>query len=139
MNDRYQLARFVSAQSAVYQQVLAELRAGRKRSHWMWFIFPQRAGLGRSAMAQRYAIASLDEARAYLAHPVLGERLRECSRLLLDAAGADALAIFGSPDDLKFHSSMTLFERAAPEEPVFRGCLDKFFGGRADALTLAGL
>jgi len=139
MSDTYDLARFLSAQAGVHDQVLAELRAGRKRSHWMWFVFPQLAGLGHSAMAQRYAIGSLDEARAYLAHPVLGERLRECCRLLLEAAGGDAHAIFGSPDDLKFHSSMTLFDRAAPEETVFRRCLQKYFGGRADALTLAGL
>ena len=139
MIDRYDLARFLSAQSGVYDQVLAELRAGSKRSHWMWFVFPQLAGLGRSAMAQRYAIGSLEEARAYLAHPVLGARLRECSQLVLQAPGTDAHAIFGSPDDLKFHSSMTLFERAAPQESVFRECLQKYFGGRRDALTLAGL
>ncbi len=139
MTDRYDLARFVSAQSAVYDQVLAELRAGRKRSHWMWFVFPQLVGLGHSAMAQRYAIGSLEEARAYLAHPVLGARLRECSRLVLAAPGGDAHAIFGSPDDLKFHSAMTLFDRAAPQESMFRECLQKYFGGRGDALTLAGL
>jgi uncharacterized protein (DUF1810 family) len=139
MDDPYDLARFVAAQDSVYPQVVAELRAGRKRSHWMWFIFPQLAGLGHSAMAQRYAIGSIGEARAYLNHPVLGERLRECSRLVLGAAGSDAYAIFGSPDDMKFHSSMTLFDRADPEEPVFRQCLDRFFGGRPDALTLAGL
>lgn len=141
MSDRYDLARFVSAQSTVYDQVLAELRAGRKRSHWMWFVFPQLAGLGHSAMAQRYAIGSLEEARAYLAHPVLGARLCECSRRVLEAPGDDAPAIFGSPDDLKFHSSMTLFDRVAPEETVFQECLQKYFGGSADALTLtlAGL
>ena|SRR5665647_359711 len=139
MTHRYDLARFVSAQAGAYDDVLAQLRAGRKRSHWMWFVFPQLAGLGHSAMAQRYAIGSLDEARAYLAHPVLGERLRECSRLVLAVPGGDAHEIFGSPDDLKFHSSMTLFDRAAPQEPVFRRCLQKHFGGRLDALTLAGL
>ena len=139
MTGRLDLARFVLAQGAVYDQVLSELRAGRKRSHWMWFVFPQLAGLGHSAMAQHYAIGSLEEARAYLAHPVLGVRLRECSRLVLDAPGDDAHAIFGSPDDLKFHSSMTLFDRVAPEETVFRECLQKYFGGRADALTLARL
>ena len=139
MIDRYDLARFLSAQSGVYDQVLAELRAGSKRSHWMWFVFPQLAGLGRSAMAQRYAIGSLEEARAYLAHPVLGARLRECSQLVLEAPATDAHAVFGSPDDLKFHSSVTLFERAAPQESVFRECLQKYFGGRGDALTLAGL
>lgn len=139
MDDPFDLARFVSAQAGVYPQVLAELGSGRKRTHWMWFVFPQLAGLGHSAMAQRYAIGSIEEARAYLAHPVLGKRLRECSRLVLGAGAADAHAIFGSPDDLKFHSSLTLFERADPAEPVFRQCLDRFFGGRADALTLAGL
>ena len=139
MTDRFDLARFVSAQSGIYDQVLAELRAGRKRSHWMWFVFPQLAGLGHSAMAQRYAIGLLEEARAYLAHPVLGSRLRECSRLVREAPGGDAHAIFGSPDDLKFHSSMTLFDRAAPQESVFRECLQKYFGGRGDALTLTGL
>jgi uncharacterized protein (DUF1810 family) len=139
MTGRLDLARFVAAQGAVYDQVLSELRAGRKRSHWMWFVFPQLAGLGHSAMAQRYAIGSLEEARAYLAHPLLGARLRECSRLVLDARGDDAHAIFGTPDDLKFHASMTLFDRVAPEETVFRECLQKYFGGSADALTLAGL
>lgn len=139
MSDRYDLARFVSAQAGVYDDVLAQLRAGRKRSHWMWFVFPQLAGLGHSAMAQRYAIGSLDEARAYLAHPVLGERLRECSRLVLAVPAGDAHEVFGSPDDLKFHSSMTLFDRAAPQEPVFRQCLQKYFGDRPDAQTLAGL
>jgi uncharacterized protein (DUF1810 family) len=139
MSDACELARFLSAQAAVYHQVLAELRAGRKRSHWMWFVFPQIAGLGRSAMAQRYAIGSLQEARAYLAHPILGARLRECSRLVLDLPHGDVHEIFGSPDDLKFHSSMTLFDRAAPEETLFRECLQKFFGGQPDAPTLARL
>jgi uncharacterized protein (DUF1810 family) len=138
MDDRYDLARFVSAQDSIYPQVVAELRAGRKRSHWMWFIFPQLEGLGHSAMARRYAIGSIEEARAYLDHPLLGERLQECGRLVLGAA-TDAHAIFGSPDDLKFHSSMTLFERADPDEPVFWQCLDRFFGGRPDALTLTRL
>lgn len=139
MSDTCELARFLSAQAAVYHQVLAELRAGRKRSHWMWFVFPQIAGLGRSAMAQRYAIGSLQEARAYLAHPILGARLRECSRVVLDLPHGDVHEIFGSPDDLKFHSSMTLFDRAAPEETLFRECLQKFFGGQPDAPTLARL
>jgi uncharacterized protein (DUF1810 family) len=137
MSDPHDLARFVSAQATVYEQVLSELRAGRKRSHWMWFVFPQIAGLGRSAMSERYAIGSLQEARAYLAHPVLGERLRECSRLALEAPQVDVHKIFGSPDDLKFHSSMTLFERAAPGEAVFRQCLLKYFGGEPDRQTLA--
>jgi uncharacterized protein (DUF1810 family) len=139
MEDRFDLERFVRAQAEVYEQVVAELRAGRKRTHWMWFVFPQLAGLGHSAMAQRYAIASLDEARAYLEHPVLGARLRECSGLVLAVPGKTSHEIFGSPDDLKFHSSMTLFHRAAPAEPVFSECLRKYFAAQEDALTLAAL
>lgn len=139
MDDRFDLERFVQAQAGICEQVVAELRAGRKRSHWMWFVFPQLAGLGYSAMAQRCAIASLDEARAYLEHPILGARLRECSALVLAVPGKTAHEIFGSPDDLKFHSSMTLFHRAAPAEPVFGECLRKYFAGQEDALTLAGL
>src|SRR5580692_6153851 len=107
--DAFDLERFVTAQAPVIDRVRAELRAGSKRSHWMWFVFPQIAGLGSSAMAQRYAIASLDEAGAYLAHPVLGPRLRDCTALALDVAGRTAHQIFGNPDDLKFHSSLTLF------------------------------
>lgn len=137
MSDRHDLQRFVDAQAPVYAQVLAELRAGRKASHWMWFVFPQLAGLGGSPMARRYAISSLDEAKAYLAHPVLGPRLRECSELVLRAAQPDVHRIFGSPDDLKFRSCMTLFQRAAREEPVFGACLDRSFGGQPDARTLA--
>jgi uncharacterized protein (DUF1810 family) len=137
MDDLFDLERFVLAQAPVYQQVLAELRAGRKRSHWMWFVFPQIAGLGSSAMAQRYAIGSIDEARAYVAHPLLGPRLRECSALVLAAGEPDIHRIFGSPDDLKFRSCMTLFQRAAPAEPVFGACLARYFGGAADSQTLA--
>jgi len=132
----YQLERFVAAQEGVYQQVVNELSAGRKRSHWMWFIFPQLAGLGSSAMAQHYAISCLAEARAYLAHPVLGARLRECSALVLAVQGATVHGIFGSPDNMKFHSSMTLFAQAAPDEALFRACLDKYFGGVPDQATL---
>jgi uncharacterized protein (DUF1810 family) len=139
MDDPHGLARFVEAQAPVYAQALAELRAGRKRSHWMWFVFPQIAGLGTSAMAQRYAIASLDEAQAYLAHPVLGERLRECAQAMLSIEGRTAHDILGSPDDVKFHSSMTLFHVAAPAEPVFESCLQKYFGGQEDPQTLARL
>ena len=128
MEDRFDLDRFVQAQAGVYEEVVAELRVGRKRSHWMWFVFPQLAGLGHSAMAQRYAISSLDEARAYLEHPVLGARLRDCSALVLAVPGKTVHEIFGSPDDLKFHSSMTLFHRAAPVEAVFAECLRKYFG-----------
>ena len=132
----YDLERFVTAQQDVYQQAVSELSAGRKRSHWMWFIFPQLAGLGSSAMAQRYAIGGLAEARAYLVHPLLGARLRECSALVLAVHGATAHGIFGSPDNMKFHSSMTLFAQAAPGEAVFRDCLDKYFGGVPDQATL---
>ena len=134
--DPFALERFVTAQAAVIDRVLDELRAGRKQSHWMWFIFPQIAGLGRSPTAVHYAIASLDEARAYLAHPILGERLRECTRLVLDVKGKSAHDIFGSPDDLKFHSSMTLFAAAASGEQIFSQALEKYFAGRGDDVTL---
>ena len=131
------LDRFVTAQAPLYGRVVAELADGCKRTHWMWFIFPQMAGLGRSATAQRYAIASLDEARAYLAHPLLGPRLRACCTLALAIEGRSAHQVFGDPDDRKFHSSLTLFARAAPAETVFAQCLDKYFGGTLDAATLA--
>jgi uncharacterized protein (DUF1810 family) len=130
------LQRFVDAQAPVYDRVRAELRGGRKASHWMWFVFPQLAGLGRSATAQHYAIASLDEARAYLRHPVLGPRLVECTRLVNAVAGRSAREILGGPDDLKFRSSMTLFSRADPAELVFGEALKKFFGGVPDPRTL---
>ena len=138
-DDPYDLARFVAAQEPVYAQATAELAAGRKRSHWMWFVFPQLEGLGASAMAQRYAIRSLAEARAYLAHPLLGARLKECVGLVNKVEGRSAHEIFGSPDDLKFHSSMTLFAAAAPQEPLFGEALHKYFAGRRDPLTLAKL
>ena len=137
MSDSFDLERFMQAQAPVYDAVVAELRAARKRSHWMWFIFPQLAGLGRSATAQRYAIASLDEARAYLAHALLGERLRECVALVLAAQNKSAHQIFGDPDDKKLHSSLTLFAQAAPAEPLFHDCLVKYFGGAPDAATLS--
>jgi uncharacterized protein (DUF1810 family) len=136
MDDPHDLARFLDAQLPVYGQVLAELRAGRKRTHWIWFIFPQIAGLGRSAMAQRYAIASLEEAQAYLAHPVLGVRLRECSELVLTVQGRSIHDVFGSPDDIKFRSCMTLFDRADPAQAVFGQCLQKYFNGEEDSQTL---
>lgn len=132
----FDLERFVTAQEGLYQQVLNELSAGRKRSHWMWFIYPQLAGLGYSAAAQHYAIGGLAEARAYLAHPVLGPRLRECSALVLAVHGATVHGIFGAPDNMKFHSSMTLFAQASPDEALFRDCLDKYFGGVPDQATL---
>lgn len=128
------LQRFVDAQGAA-PAFMDELRAGRKTSHWMWFVFPQIAGLGQSPMAQRYAIASLDEARAYLAHPILGARLRDCVRIILALPETNARAIFGSIDAMKLRSSLTLFHRAAPEEPLFADALGKFFGGEPDPLT----
>jgi uncharacterized protein (DUF1810 family) len=134
--DQFDLQRFVEAQHGVYGSVRAELSAGRKRSHWMWFIFPQVAGLGFSAMAERYAISGLAEARAYLAHPLLGARLRECCALVLALQDANAHAIFGSPDDMKFRSSLTLFAQAAPDEPLFTDCLRRYYGGQADQATL---
>jgi uncharacterized protein (DUF1810 family) len=138
-DDPYDLDRFVAAQAPIYAQAAAELAAGHKRSHWMWFVFPQIEGLGASAMAQRYAIGSLAEARAYLAHPLLGARLRECVGLVNNVQGRSAHEIFGSPDDLKFHSSMTLFAAAAPDEPLFGEALRKYFVDRGDPLTLAKL
>jgi uncharacterized protein (DUF1810 family) len=139
MAGEFDLSRFVEAQPAVLPQVRMELQAGRKRTHWMWFVFPQLTGLGRSTMAQRYALASLDEARAYLAHPVLGPRLLECTILVNAIRGRSAREIFGSPDDLKFHSSMTLFSLAKPEESAFSDALQKYFGGVRDRLTIERL
>jgi uncharacterized protein (DUF1810 family) len=136
-DDPHDLQRFVAAQDSggTYDAALRELRDGRKVSHWMWFVFPQIAGLGRSPMAQRYAISSLGEARAYLAHPVLGPRLVEAARALVAHEGHSAEAILGGIDAIKLRSSMTLFAAAAPEEPVFRGVLDAFFGRAADPET----
>jgi len=131
----HDLDRFVRAQEGVYEGVLDELRRGRKVGHWIWFIFPQLAGLGRSAMSQEYAIASLAEARAYLDHPVLGARLRECAAILLATQGRSALEILGSIDAMKLRSSMTLFHRAAPDEPRVAGVLERFYDGRADEAT----
>ena len=138
MDDPHQLQRFLDAQQPVYGSVLEELRAGHKRSHWMWFIFPQLRGLGHSATAQHFGIASLDEAKAYLAHPVLGTRLRDCSRLVARHADKTAADMFGYPDDMKFRSSMTLFAQASPGE-VFDECLRIHFNGQPDTLTLARL
>jgi len=129
------LGRFVTAQQPVYDEVLEELRRGHKTSHWMWFVFPQIAGLGHSPMSERYAIGSLEEARAYLAHPLLGARLRECTGLLLALTGRTAEDVFGRIDATKLRSSMTLFHRAAPDEPIFRQVLDQWFGGTADPMT----
>jgi uncharacterized protein (DUF1810 family) len=135
--DRHDLQRFVAAQDegGTYERALAELRAGRKASHWMWFVFPQLAGLGRSPMARRYAIASLEEARAYLEHPVLGARLRECAGALLEVEGRTAEQIMGGIDAVKLRSSMTLFERADPAEPVFPAVLDRYYSGERDEAT----
>jgi uncharacterized protein (DUF1810 family) len=133
------LRRFVDAQERVYDDAVRELRAGRKTSHWMWFVFPQIAGLGRSPTAQRYAIGSLDEAEAYLAHPLLGERLRECARILAELEGRSAEQVFGGLDALKLRSSMTLFARAAPGEALFADVLAKYFGGEEDPATLQRL
>jgi uncharacterized protein (DUF1810 family) len=130
------LERVVRAQEPVIEQVLEELRAGRKASHWMWFVFPQIQGLGHSPMAQRFAIASLAEAEAYLAHPVLGARLRECTRLVNEVEGRAIEEIFGYPDDLKFRSSMTLFAHATADNRVFMDALRKYFGGAYDPLTV---
>jgi uncharacterized protein (DUF1810 family) len=133
--DPHDLARFVEAQARNYDDALAELRAGRKRSHWMWYVFPQIAGLGRSPMAQRYAIASLAEAEAYLGHPVLGPRLVACADALLGVDGRTAHEIMGSPDDVKLRSSATLFAHVAPAGSVFHRILDRYFAGAADAET----
>ena len=137
MEEGSDLDRFVSAQEPVIAQVRAELKAGRKATHWMWFVFPQLVGLGFSHRAQFYGIASLDEAKAYLAHPVLGRRLVECTGLVNAVEGRTAHDIFGSPDDLKFHSSMMLFSLAGPDEPAFSAALSKYFGGKRDSRTLA--
>ena len=136
-DDPYDLQRFVATQDAggTYQQAVAELRRGRKESHWMWFVFPQIAGLGHSPTARRYAISSLDEARAYLAHPVLGPRLIECAGLVTQISGRTAEQVFGGIDALKLRSSMTLFQRAAPGEQVFADVLDQYFAGKADPAT----
>jgi uncharacterized protein (DUF1810 family) len=137
MSDPYRLERFVSAQDddGAYQAAVKELRAGRKRSHWMWFIFPQIAGLGRSATSRRYAISSLAEAEAYVAHPVLGPRLVECARILTGLRGHSARDIFGGIDAVKLRSSMTLFARADPANPVFVEVLDRYFDGARDEAT----
>ena len=136
-SDPFNLQRFVDAQATAYRQVCEELRAGRKRSHWIWFIFPQIRGLGHSEMAQHYGVSSREEAEAYLAHPVLGARLRECTRLVVEVEGRSVDQIFGYPDNLKFRSSMSLFASAAPDEPLFRQALQKYFGGQLDPNTVA--
>jgi uncharacterized protein (DUF1810 family) len=136
MNDPFNLRRFVESQNSDYTTVGRELESGRKRSHWIWYVFPQIAGLGMSATSQKYAISSCEEARAYAEHPVLGARLRECTQLVLDIQGRTVEDIFPYPDGLKFRSCMTLFERCAPDPTLFRAALDKYFGGKRDPLTL---
>ncbi len=136
MSDRFELERFVEAQEGMYEQACAELRAGRKRSHWMWFVFPQIRGLGSSPMAMRFAISGLAEAQTYLEHPVLGARLRECAGIVVGVQGKTVDEIFGYPDDLKFHSSMTLFAKAAEKAGVFGEALEKYFDGEMDWGTL---
>ena len=135
-HDEHDLNRFVEAQRSTYERALAELRSGRKRSHWMWYVFPQIAGLGFSEMSRRYAIGSFAEARAYLAHPLLGPRLIECFEAALGIEDRAAHEIFGSPDDLKFRSCATLFACVAPAGSVFQRALDKYFGGEGDLRTL---
>lgn len=135
MTDPFDLARFLAAQAPVIDQVRRELGAGRKTSHWMWFVFPQLRGLGRSAMAERYGLTGLEEARAFLAHPVLGARLRDCVGLLLRAGGGSAEAILGPVDALKLRSCLTLFAAADPAEPLFGAALARFFGGIPDPAT----
>lgn len=135
MSHRFDLDRFVDAQSGTYDGALAEIRRGAKRTHWMWFIFPQIAGLGQSAMAQRYAIGSIDEACAYLAHPVLGPRYRECVAALQDLTGTTAKAVFGTIDAIKLRSSLTLFAEASGA-PLFDAAIERWFGGKKDEASL---
>jgi uncharacterized protein (DUF1810 family) len=137
--DPYDLTRFVEAQDPVYAQVCAELRAGLKQGHWMWFIFPQIQGLGYSVMARKYAISSREEANAYLLHPILGPRVRECCRIVNGIEERSIGEIFGHPDDLKFQSSMTLFANATTDNQLFWDALQKYFGGRPDQVTLERL
>jgi len=137
MDDPFNLRRFMQAQDNTYGIALAELKAGRKHSHWMWFVFPQIDGLGSSPIAKQYAIKSVDEASAYLSHPVLGARLIECTKTVLDLKGVSLFEIFGHPDDLKFCSSMTLFEHVSSEGSVFPDALEQYCGGQRDARTLA--
>ena len=139
MDDPYNLQRFIEAEEPVYAQVCAELRQGRKTGHWMWFIFPQIRGLGSSETAQYFAIASRQEATAYAAHPVLGPRLRECAALVLQIDNKSVEQIFGYPDNLKFHSSVTLFARTTEDNQVFLDALKKYFSGALDPQTLARL
>lgn len=137
MNDTFDLNRFIDAQRVVYSDVLEELRSGRKRTHWMWFVFPQLAGLGRSETARFYAISGAAEAVAYLHDPLLGARLLECTRTVLEHSGKSVTAMFGSPDDMKLRSCMTLFASVAPEQVCFQQVLNRFFNGEPDEKTVA--
>lgn len=139
VNDPYNLQRFVDAQNPIYEEVRSELRDGYKRGHWMWFIFPQIKGLGYSRLANKFAITSREEAESYLKHPILGPRLRECTRLVLLATGRSIDEIFGSVDSMKFRSSMTLFASATSDHEVFKDALQKYFGGAFDRSTLERL
>jgi uncharacterized protein (DUF1810 family) len=139
MNDPFDLERFVAAQDITFDRAAAELRQGKKVTHWMWFIFPQISGLGQSPTSRKYAVTSLDEARAYLSHPVLGPRLLECAAILTRRSDRTATQVFGSIDAQKLRSSMTLFARAAPEEPLFRQVLDHYFDGQEDEATVTRL
>jgi uncharacterized protein (DUF1810 family) len=141
VTDEYQLERFVDAQdlNGTYERAASELHAGRKEGHWMWFIFPQIAGLGGSAMSRRFAISSLPEAQAYLRHPILGPRLIKCTQIVMGTNGKSATEIFGATDAMKLRSSLTLFMSAAPDEPIFRAALDKYFNGSPDNNTVVRL
>jgi uncharacterized protein (DUF1810 family) len=135
-SDPYGLTRFVGAQEGVFEQALAEIRAGRKRSHWMWYVFPQFKGLGSSPTSIEYAIGSVEEAQAYLAHPILGPRLMQCAEAALQIEGLSALEVFGSPDDMKLRSSATLFAAVSSDGSVFHRLIDKYFDGKPDARTI---
>jgi uncharacterized protein (DUF1810 family) len=137
--DRFDLQRFLDAQNGSYDRATSELRQGRKQTHWMWFVFPQIEGLGQSAMARKYAISSIEEARAYLEHPILGDRLSECTGLVTDLKDRPIEDVFGYPDHLKFHSSMTLFAKAAGDDRVYLQALAKYFGSTMDRRTLERL
>ncbi len=139
MNDIYLLQRFLDAQEAVYPDVVRELRGGHKESHWMWYIFPQIKGLGKSHISQKYALGSLDEATAYVQHPILGNRLYECTEIVVSTEGSTVKQIFGYPDYLKFHSSMTLFGQVENHNPLFDSALKKYFDNNKDQLTLDAL
>ena len=136
VHDAFRLKRFVDAQEPVFAEVLRELERGHKRTHWMWFVFPQLAALGSSPTAKHFGIHSLDEARAYLRHPILGPRLRQCCETLIKVRGRSAREIFGATDELKLRSCLTVFELAAPNEPLFAQCLEKYYSGERDELTL---